>query len=216
MNKNSLFLSIVDRGRAEDILKELRVFGIDHGFVIHGEGTVSNKILKFLGLDDTEKDIVGTTILSKDTERLHLVMEEHFNMDKKNKGIAFSVPLSHFARDTYLQSNEVYKSEQFQYHCLFAIVKEGEGRTCVDLAKSIGVYGGTIIHGRGRGVRQKAAFDLVLQPNEDIVMIISFKENLLKVKDLIKNCQSANSQKETAIFILPVSHVTGIYKEEGK
>ncbi|MBU5668414.1 hypothetical protein KQI68_01020 [Peptoniphilus sp. MSJ-1] len=83
MNKNSLFLSIVDRGRAEDILKELRVFGIDHGLVIHGEGTVSNKILKFLDLDDTEKDIVGTTILSKDTERLHLFMEEHFNMEKK-------------------------------------------------------------------------------------------------------------------------------------
>lgn len=41
MNNQSLFLSVLNRGKAKQVLSEMRILGLTGGVVLLGEGTVS-------------------------------------------------------------------------------------------------------------------------------------------------------------------------------
>ena len=98
MNNQTLFISVLNRGKAEQVLSEMRIFGLTGGVVLLGEGTVSNRFLEILGLEETQKDIVILPIEEKYENAVHEMMLENFNIDRKRSGIAFSIPMSRFGR----------------------------------------------------------------------------------------------------------------------
>ncbi len=212
MTKKSLFMSVLNRGKAGDFLNEMRVLGLTGGTILLGEGTASNKLLRILGLDETQKEIVFLPPIEEEyVDAIHDLMLDHFRMNKKRKGIAFSIPLSHFRREAQLQEGEVYDPQCFEYQCIFVVVNEGDGKEVIQKAQQLGQRGGTIIHGRGAGIPSDAYFPFSIEPQKDVVMLLVKSGQALGLQsDLFQSLQLEQPGKGI-MFTLPVSKVTGSF-----
>ena len=118
MVNEALFVVIVNRGKADEVLQEMQGFGLTGGIVFHGEGTVPNRVPQFLGLDETQKDVIITPIPRVFENPLHEMMLSSFKVNRKNRGIAFSIPLSHYMGEDMIAEGFRYDPERFAYHCI--------------------------------------------------------------------------------------------------
>ncbi len=212
MKRNSLCIVIVNRGRAEKILTELRPFGIHDGLVMLGEGTVRNRVLAFFGLDETQKEVILCVVGEDSLLPIHELLKEEFRLNKKNRGIAFTLPLSRFEEQRQIPDNRRLDSSQLEYHCMLVIVDHGKSRDCIDLANRVQPVGGTILHGRGAGVPAGTIFPIKIEPEKDIVLMLMRREQIASVRERLIRGLSLDSPGNGILFVLPVTHQTGLYQ----
>lgn len=213
MPNQNLFMAVVDRGRAEDVLNELRAFGVGNGVVLFGEGTVSNRWLEILGLDETQKEIILLTVSERLEEAMHEMMLQSFKINKKRRGIAFSIPLNRFNRRRYWPADMRVPKDKFPYHCIVTILDKGKSRDFVRVAREAGAPGGTIIHGRGAGIPQEESiFDLVIEPQKDIVFILVPTNKAAHIRQSIVQEMNLDKPGNGILFVLPVTRATGLYR----
>ncbi len=97
------------------------------------------------------------------------------------------------------------------HEVIFAIVNAGYAEEAMEVARSQGVRGGTILNARGVARDNEAAFyGITLQPDKEILMMVVEKD----MKDavlgaLYKEMGMAKKAKGIA-FSLPVSDVAGL------
>jgi nitrogen regulatory protein PII len=85
-----LIITIVNRGKAEQVMDAARKEGAEGGTVILGRGTSIHETVKLLGIPiEPAKEIVLTLIDSRKTERVLAAITEAVGLDKPGKGIAF-------------------------------------------------------------------------------------------------------------------------------
>ena len=101
------------------------------------------------------------------------------------------------------------KNTEFQM--VICIVNTGFSPIVMEAAKEAGARGGTIIHGRGTANREaEKLFQIVVQPDKEIVMIIVKSE----IKDQVLKSINAKAGLETEgqgiAFSLPVDRTAGI------
>ena len=94
---------------------------------------------------------------------------------------------------------------------VICIVNTGFSPIVMEAAKEAGARGGTIIHGRGTANREaEKLFQIVVQPDKEIVMIIVKSE----IKDQVLKSINAKAGLETEgqgiAFSLPVDRAVGI------
>lgn len=211
-----LFITVVDRGHAEALLKQMQAFSVGGGVVVLGEGTISNPWLEILGLNESQKDIIFLPIPAGFEDSLHQLMRKEFKLHKRHRGISFSLPLSHFQRMHFRESNMRIDPKNYQYHCIICILERGKAKDCVYHAQKAGASGGTILHGRGAGVPQDSFFELLLEPQKDIVFFIVATDIVNQVQEEIATKMELEKQGQGIIFALPVNKATGLYQAEEK
>ena len=89
---HTLFFTIVNRGKANAILRKAKECGAKGGTILLGEGTVTSKLLDAVGVTETHKEILMISASDELDAKLHETISETFNFSKRNRGIAFSVP----------------------------------------------------------------------------------------------------------------------------
>ncbi len=98
-----------------------------------------------------------------------------------------------------------------KHEAVFCIVNAGSSEMVMDVAREVGVTGGTVIHARGTSNRDAdKMFGITIQPEKDIVMIVvetPLKDNLLHA--LYKNV-GLKSECQGIAFSLPVEDVIGL------
>lgn len=94
LKKLSLFISIVNHGQADNILKLAQRYGSSAQFVQLGRGTAQKQVLDILGFEDNRKEIVYIFISNDKIEQLKTEINAYFLTHNKNKGIGFSIPLT--------------------------------------------------------------------------------------------------------------------------
>ena len=98
-----------------------------------------------------------------------------------------------------------------KHEVVFCIVNAGSSEMVMDVAREVGVTGGTVIHARGTSTKDAAKmFGITIQPEKDIVMIVvetSIKDKLLHA--LYKNV-GLKSECQGIAFSLPVEDVVGL------
>ena len=105
-----------------------------------------------------------------------------------------------------------------RYEVIFAIVDSGFADDVMDVARELGVRGGTILGGRGVVKEEAAAFfGITLHADKEILMMVVDKGIRDKVLNAIyKELDMAKKAKGIA-FALPVSDVAGLVQiEEAK
>lgn len=214
MNSNRLLICIVNRGQSEGMLTELRAFGVRGGLVLAGEGTQRNKILSILGLDQTKKEIMFLPIPASFERSVHNMLEGRFKLKKKNRGIAFSMPISRFALDESLKEDDIPDPDQFDHRAIFVVADHGKSREIMDYCYEVGVSGGTVLKGRGAGIPTKSSpFNLEIKPEKDIVILVTETSKADSLKAQLEDKLELKRAGKGVLFSLPVSMVTGIYKE---
>lgn len=212
-----LFCVIVDFGKAEKVFRESKKLGATGGTFFLGKGTVSSHILNILGLDEMRKEILIMTIDEKLEETFHEELTKKFVFDKPNGGIAFSIPIKNIIgiRDSeYIPNFESRGVEKMGYEAIFTIVDKGLSEDVIEAAKSAGSTGGTVIHGRGSGIHEKAKlFNIEIEPEKDIVLILSEKDNTDNIVNAIREKLNIDKPGAGILFVLDVNRASGLVRK---
>ena len=104
-----------------------------------------------------------------------------------------------------------------EHEVILAIVNSGYADEVMEVARELGVRGGTILNGRGVVKEDAAAFfGITLHADKEILMMVVEKEIRDTVLNAIyKNLDMAKKAKGIA-FALPVSDVAGLVQHEQK
>ncbi len=89
-----VFVTIVNQGQANSILKLMEKCGSSAQFVQTGEGTARQELRNILGIEDNNKEIVFSLVSEDKIPDIKIFLDIYFSTKTKNAGIGFSIPLS--------------------------------------------------------------------------------------------------------------------------
>jgi len=93
---------------------------------------------------------------------------------------------------------------------------KGRSKECIKSARAAGAKGGTLIHGRGAGIPTDFYFPLVIEPQKDIVMIITTKDKLSTIRERIFSDLELGKAGHGIIFTLPISRTSGLIENRSE
>jgi hypothetical protein len=94
IKKISMFITIVNRGQGNYVLKIFEQEGSNAQFVQLGEGTAQKEVRDILGIEDNGKEIIISLIANERIEGVKNELEAFFKVNKRNRGIGFSIPMT--------------------------------------------------------------------------------------------------------------------------
>jgi len=208
------FCSILEFGKGSKALKIGKNLGAFGGTILLGDGTVANNLLNILGITEIRKEIFITITDKKIENLIYEEMSNEFKLDKPNHGIAFSVPLKKCLGIGQIKTESNLQKEGVRdLEAIFAIVDKGLSDDVLESAQRAGSTGGTIIHGRGTALEEtERLFNITIEPEKEIVLIISNKDNTGKIVNKINENLDIEESNKGIIFVLDVSRSVGIYK----
>jgi nitrogen regulatory protein PII len=191
--------------------------GATGGTIFLGEGTVQSKLLEKLGLTEVHKEILMISADGGICDKLYEMFNRSLILSKRINGIAFSIPFKRRQLQDLGQKQKTQpKKVKFPYFCIMTIVDKGRGKECMKAARAAGAKGGTLIHGRGAGIPTDFYFPLVIEPQKDIVMIITTKDKVTPIRDRISSELELEKTGKGILFILPVARTFGLYENRAK
>ena len=97
------------------------------------------------------------------------------------------------------------------HEVIFAIVNSGYAEDVMDLARELGVRGGTILNARGVVKEDAAAFfGIPLHADKEVLMTVVDKDIRDKVLNAIYQEMGMSRKAKGIVFSLPVSDVAGL------
>ena len=101
------------------------------------------------------------------------------------------------------------------HEVIFAIVNSGYAEDVMDLARELGVRGGTILNARGVVKEDAAAFfGITLHADKEILMMVVEKDLKDKVLNALYSQMGMAKKAQGIAFSLPVSDVAGLVQHQ--
>ena len=212
MTGGSCIFAVVDRGKADGLLHRAQQMGARQGTIFLGEGTMPSRLLDFLGISETRKEVLLMAVPEGVSDALYGMFRDEFRLHRRNRGIAFSVPLRQF--DPENKAPSVFNRQtDTPFICLITVLERGLGTECMGKARAAGARGGTILHAHGAGVPQDFFFPLVVEPQKDMVLIVAPHEVAPAIRDAIYTGMRLERRGSGILFALPVLKTLGLYEE---
>ena len=220
MSRLYMMVTITDRNRKkkfEEFYKknEHMVF-----FTTLGRGTANSEMLDYFGLEESEKVVILSVVTEETWKKLRREMIVKMQIDVPGTGIAFIVPLSSIGGEKTLhfliQSEEFEREEEStlkdtEYELLIAIANQGCIDTVMDVARSVGAGGGTVIHAKGTGMETAEKFlGVSLAAEKEIILIVTRKKQKNAIMKAMMEQTGLASKEKTIIFSLPVTSTVGL------
>ena len=220
MSRLYMMVTITDRNRKkkfEEFYKknEHMVF-----FTTLGRGTANSEMLDYFGLEESEKVVILSVVTEETWKKLRREMIVKMQIDVPGTGIAFIVPLSSVGGEKTLhfliQSEEFEREEEStlketEYELLVAIANQGCIDTVMDVARSVGAGGGTVIHAKGTGMETAEKFlGVSLAAEKEIILIVTRKKQKNAIMKAMMEQTGLASKEKTIIFSLPVTSTVGL------
>lgn len=209
---DTLLFVIVNRGKANAILKKAQELGAVGGTIFLGEGTVQSKLLETIGLTETHKEILMLSSSRDLNDQLHEMLHKEFMLSKRNQGIAFSIPFQQWQLGTKQNQDSMPRELNPSHYCIMTIVDKGRSKDCIKAARAAGAKGGTLVHGRGAGIPTDFYFPLVIEPQKEILLIVSTKDKVPSIRSRIFLDLELGKPGNGILFTLPVTQTTGLYE----
>ena len=188
-----------------------------------GQGTASSEIMDMLGLGSIEKTIVMSMMpkffADKILEKLHSTL--HFGYP--NTGVAFTVPISGGSSQMVKLLDSMQekisdenaekgkKDGECEYTMIMAIVNQGYSEEVMATAKTDGATGGTVFQSRRVGSEDTIKFwGITIQPEREMVLILSQKESKLEIMNSIGKSCGIQSEAQGVVFSLPADNMIGL------
>ncbi len=97
------------------------------------------------------------------------------------------------------------------FDCIVTIVNKGHSEPVVNASRKAGAEGGTILMGRGTGIREvKSILGIAIDPEKEIVLTLVPSEKSNSVLEAIVKAGNLERPGAGISFILPVKGVAGI------
>ena len=187
-------------------------YNLNYSVISYGDGTASNSLLEYLGLDKMKKDVYYTLIDESSEEFILNDLKVWCNIEKKGKGIAFTISLSSsskFIKDS-LDKGEYIEKVKSEYELIITIVSEGYSDMVMSAANKVGCSGGTVIKGRSVGSKGTIFMDLSLEPEKEMVLNIVPKKIKRKVMEKITEECGVKTDARGVLIAVPLDNVIGL------
>ena len=216
---------IVTQGYGDRVGAYIRSKGHPVVETMRGRGTVGTDLLAELGLKDNHKDVLIALMPENAAHEFMEHIEMLFAMP--GIGIAFYMKLSSVGgRKTYAYitrgqsgpgKEEAPEVERENTHELvMAVINRGFTDLVMDAARGAGARGGTILHARGTGAEEAAAyFGVSIQPEKEIVLIICQKDQKNDIMTAVMKNAGTATPAGGIVFSLPVDEVAGLDHGKG-
>lgn len=208
----SVVYFIVNHGKGDDVHAALRRRYVHGSTVEPAVGTVAGSWLQFFGLDEVRKDIVF--FVEKQDVALRCLREvaAEFQLHKRNRGIAYAVPVMGVYGVRDWQNDEVAEREvESMWQVIYTIVNKGDAKGVVDAANRAGARGATICRGRGSvSSTGQRLFDFPIEPEKEVVIVLAPKD---KTGDIVASIHEEMQIEEPGkgiIFVLNVEEAYGL------
>lgn len=221
--KLKLLISIVDRGKGQDVVARLKKSGSLLHTILLGRGTAKSELLDYLGLGVTEKDVAFSYLYGPKIENILDRLARSMQMKMPGGGIAFTVNITSIGgaqtlaylkgdmEDNAMAQQEGKNMENQAFSLIITIVNRGFTDQVMDAASKAGARGGTVMHGRSAGQEEAAQFfGITIQPEKEVVMILVPKEKRQAVMQAIGKGAGPSTEGHGFSFSLPVDQVTGM------
>ena len=223
-----LICCIVNSGQGSKVLKIAKNNGVSGGTIFKGLGTVRNRLLEILDLDEARREIVFMASESGKARKAAGTIDRDMAFRKPHHGIAFTLPIdglygSHSCGDdgsgkeytgnkVSKDSEDIMAADNNTYSAIITIVDRGCGEDVVDASKEAGARGATIIHSRGAGIHETGTlFAMPIEPEKDMVLVLAKNDICEGIISSIREKLSIDKPGAGIIFSMPVSETYGLY-----
>lgn len=219
MHKNTdikLVWLVCDRARSKEVQKILGDQQIFFNLVTYGHGTATSKVLKYLGIGDSEKAISCYVAPGEVSENICQLLCEKLQLEKPGHGIMFMANLKQVCYHIPVsfdneENGENVMAKQDGYNLIMTISNRGYSDEVMDAARAAGANGGTIVHARGGGsAGMEKFFGLTIAPDKEMILIVAKEEDTTIIMEGIAAENGPESEAACVSFAIPVSHVNGI------
>ncbi len=93
---------------------------------------------------------------------------------------------------------------------LFIVVNAGYTDTIMDIVRSEGAGGATVINARGEGARHELFLGITVESEKEIIMTVVEMETARRIMTAIKEKAGWKSSLHGICFIMPVDKIIGI------
>lgn len=214
-----LMITIVNRGYGDKIIDTFSKEGVTFNLLSLGKGTASSTILDYLGIGETLKEVLFSTMPMEHSKRVMTKIIDITNLAKPGEGICFTIPINsvcgtstakHLIGDAPMDGG-THMDCKFDHDLILAIVERGHSDEVMDAAKSARASGGTVLKGRGTGFKEaEKFFGITIQPEKEIVLILTPSELRPGIMEAISTKAGLQSRARTIMFSLPVNDIAGL------
>jgi nitrogen regulatory protein PII len=204
---------IVNASKASMIMSLAKKFGIRGSTTLLAKGTIKNKLLDFLELNQSNKELIFI-IAEKDRLRRFInYLNDIINFSKKRHGIAFTIPLVdvYGLSNSIIQYRDTHEEEKSMYSAIFVIVEKGKGEQVVDASNKAGGRGATIINARGSSSKEnQKIFNIEIEPEKEMVLILAEESKIEPICNSIKDNLKIDEPGKGVMFVQQTSKVFGV------
>ena len=215
-----LMVSVTNRRNIPDFTDFYRTHHITAGVSSFGMGTASGEILDYLGLEDDEKGLFFCVVTGHTWKEVKRGLRRELNIDVPGVGIVFLIPLSSIGGKRELQflveGQQFEKGEESElkdtkFELIIAIANYGYNEMVMDAARAAGAAGGTVLHGKGVGLkRAEHFFGVSLVSEKEIILVVTKTAQKNSIMRSIMEQAGVDSPAGTIIFSLPVTETAGL------
>lgn len=214
--KFELLCFVVNFGLGEKVAKIAKRAGITGCTIFLGKGTIQNRLLEFLEINDSRKEIVFIIAEKRMAYEALKIIDKEFELSKPNHGIAFTFSLNDLIGVRNQTNNSNYNEsedlDKAMHKAIFVVVEKGKAEDVIAAAVKAGSKGGTIVNARGSGIHETSTlFSMAIEPEKEIVIILAENELTETVVSSINSNLKISEPGNGIMFILDVNKAYGLY-----
>lgn len=208
-------VTIVNKHSSDKIIKFFQDLGILCQIIAMGKGTAGSHILEYLGLATIDRELIFSMMPLEQSVSLLDKLDSENYLDKKGRGIAFTIPVSGFThgknQTCVVTNGGNHMDPKYQHELIIAITNRGFSDLVMDAARLADATGGTIIHARESDIRNtEKFFGIKIQPEKELIMIVAENEISQNIMKSISEKAGIQTEANTIIFSLPVAGIAGL------
>lgn len=215
-----LVVTIVNRGMGEKAAALFAGEGAAFHLLSYAVGTATTKLLDYLGLGETKKDLLLSTVPLEKSKDLLRRLESDFSLSEKGHGVAFSLPIDCICGSATAlclngsrpeEQKESHMEPKENYDLIIMVANRGFTDEIMEAARSADASGGTVLHARRVGIKEaESFFGVTIQPEKDVILILTSRGKRQGIMQAVTKQWGPSSKAKTLVFSLPVNDVAGL------
>ena len=214
----SLVITIHDRIELYDLMMFYERKNVAPVITMLGRGTATENQLSALGLEPMQKALIAGVISGKEIPGFFKEAKKEFMIDVPGNGIMMTVPLKSVTGGRTLaymtnqrEMNKEMPKTEFNYELIVIIANSGHIDDVMDVARTAGADGGTVIHAKGTGAKfSDRFFGVSLADEKEVIFIAETKAKKAAIMKAVAEQMGPATPAGAIFFTLPVSEIAGL------
>ncbi len=218
-----LNITIGEREKSEAFLNFYKDKDIELSLGTFGKGTASKETLDILGLGSSDKCVIFSFMTQDQSKVILKEIEKRMSLRTIGVGISFTVPISSI--DSFRNLKRIIddfdvekESEGYdmdtENQLIVIIANRGYTEDVMNVARSAGAPGGTVVHARGTSSETlEKFFGTTIGAEKEMIFIVTKSEKCPVIMKEIKEKAGAKTPSGAISFSLPVADASGLLSE---